>query len=358
MWNKQKSVVIIFILILLVTGQQNDNQNNFNKKHQHHKKFKVFKNTYSKVYESKEVEQFRFATFVENLKEIDRLNAEVTTAQFDISFFSDFTKEEFLNLFTGAHKPAMSDQDQLQNNNNSNNQNDQSNNQKSSDKSNQNEQKQIEESIPSSWDIRTDGPGLLQPVENQGQCGSCWAFSTSGAVESYYSAKKNITLNLSKQQLVDCVYDHGGCDGGWFNDAFKYIQSVGIVLNATYYPYINKDQTEPCQLSKLPKGTSFYQIQGYKKLENDTSVIKQAIMQNGALSIAVDATYWANYKSGIFTQKEKPQINHAVTLIGWGSDYWLLRNSWGSSWGEQGYIKVTNTGYSGIFPQYTYSPIK
>ncbi|EAR83538.1 papain family cysteine protease (macronuclear) [Tetrahymena thermophila SB210] len=347
----QQSVIIIFILILIVNGQSNFDKNTFSQKHQHHQKFEQFKKSFSKAYESEEVQQFRFATFVENLNEIDRLNAEVTTAQFDISFFSDYTKEEFLNLFTGAHKLAISDQDQSQNNDNQNNQNTQSNNQTSQDNQNVNQQKQTKASNPTTWDIRVNGPGKLQEIKNQGGCGSCWAFSTSVAVESYYSAKKNITVSLSEQQQVDCVYDRDGCQGGWFTDSFDYAKLTGLMTESAY-PYQGAYGSS-CQFSNK---TSIYKIKSYQNLQKNNSVIQKAVMQNGAVSVAVDGTYWAHYKSGIFTQKQKPQLNHAVAIVGWGSGYWLLRNSWGTSWGDQGYIKVSSTGNGGIFTQYAYQP--
>ncbi|KAL4502015.1 hypothetical protein ABPG73_020152 [Tetrahymena malaccensis] len=294
--------------------------------------FQKFKKTYGKSYDSQEQESYIFNVFLENLKEADKLNRENPSAKFGITQFSDQTKEEFLNLYANANLPRDIDiiDSFIQNT------------------SGTDSQVESYASLPTSWDIRVDGPGKLQPVKNQGFCGSCWAFAITSTVENLYSIKQNLNLNLSEQQQVDCVYNRDGCTGGWA-DAYDYVKKTGLAISSRY-PYTGYSGS--CRAQQVGQ---LYKISSYKNLPNDSNAIKQALVNNGALAVVVDASNWGSYQGGILSNQPL-QINKFATIIGYGSNYWLLRNTWGTNWGEQGHIRVANNGTGGIALSYAYQP--
>ena len=195
-------------------------------------------------------------------------------------------------------------------------------------------------------DIDWTQKGMVTPVKNQGQCGSCWAFSATGATESLFKSKGQ-TVSLSEQQLVDCSKPQGnhGCNGGWPSSALNYVKSYGITTGSAY-PYVARDQT-----CKSQGGNN--KISGYTSHSGCTG------LQNGInsrpISVTVDASNWSRYGSGVFSNCGS-SINHAVLLVGTISNVWKIKNSWGTSWGESGYIRLSsgNTcgvcSYAGVIP--------
>jgi len=213
---------------------------------------------------------------------------------------------------------------------------------------------------PKNWDIRKDGPGKLNAVKDQAECGSCWTFSTTGSVENRYSVKSNILVSLSEQQQVDCVYpDQNGCDGGWFDDAYNYTTVVGLALESKY---LYSGVYGKCRAASVEQAVK---TKGFIHLNNDPTTIKNALSTGGACGVCVDADYWSKYKSGVFQDaryNKKRQCNHAVTLVGYGTDpttkldYWTIRNSWGQSWGEAGHIRVATTVAGSLFSEFVFCP--
>lgn len=201
--------------------------------------------------------------------------------------------------------------------------------------------------IPSSIDWRTQG--IVSPVKNQGSCGSCWTFSTTGCLESHMALKtKSSPPSLSEQQLVDCAgaFDNHGCNGGLPSHAFEYIKySKGI--NSEYdYPYEGVDR--PCRYktdrvnATVPGGS--VNITAY----NETELLV-TVGTVGPVSIAFQvASDFHFYSGGVYSSnicKNGPQdVNHAVLVVGYGNengtDYWIIKNSWGESWGEKGYFRM------------------
>jgi len=189
--------------------------------------------------------------------------------------------------------------------------------------------------------------GKVSGVKNQGSCGSCWAFSASGVTESFFLLKGQ-SVNLSEQQLVDCSKAQGnqGCNGGWPSNALKYAASYGWATQAEY-PYVGKDQA--CK-----KNGGNIKISGQKSFSGCSGL--QSGINSSPISVTVDATNWSPYKSGVFSNCGA-SINHAVLLVGVdGSNVWKIKNSWGTSWGESGYIRLAsgNTcgvcAYAGVVP--------
>ncbi|KAL4472448.1 hypothetical protein ABPG74_018397 [Tetrahymena malaccensis] len=335
--NKKLVGNILFLLFIASAfGQKlKSSKSLISKKSQQQRDFQKFKKTYAKSYESNEHESYRFNVFLENQKVAERLNNKNPSAQYGVTKFSDYTQEEFLSLF--AFVPIPSDQIIF------------GNNVKDTPKIDT-QVKVI--NIPEKWDIRFDGPGTLQKVKDQGQCGSCWAFGVSCTIENLYSFKKNLTLNLSEQQQIDCNPYTYGCQGGWPANGYDYAKETGLTTSSKY-PYEAVKGTCRFSVQQMDK---LYKINGYKQIQSDQKSIKQALITNGALTVIVDASKWQAYRGGILQTNYPIQLNKVANIIGYGPNYWLLRNSWGSGWGENGYIRVDNNGNGGIDLQYVYQP--
>lgn len=205
---------------------------------------------------------------------------------------------------------------------------------------------------------------MVNAVENQGQCGSCWAFSTISTIETANAIKTDNLLKLSEQQFVDCVTGCAGCNGGWFTPPYHYAMSNKVMLDSAY-PYTHTNGT--CTTSqKLQEGYS-----GQVRLSNYQSVASNNIDQMkkavtiGAVGVAVDAssTEFSHYTGGVLnSQACGTSWDHAVAVVGYGtengSEYLYVRNSWGPYWGDQGYIKIamSSENICGIMT-YPYYPV-
>ena len=179
---------------------------------------------------------------------------------------------------------------------------------------------------------------MVSGVKNQGQCGSCWAFSATGVMESW-ARKKGQSVNLSEQQLVDCSKSYGnhGCNGGWPSSALKYVIAKGIASQSEY-PYTARDGS--CR-----KDGGSFRISGQSSASGCSGL--QNAIQSGPVSVTVDANNWSSYRSGVFSNCGK-SIDHAVLLVGIVSGNWKIKNSWGTSWGESGYIRLASSNTCGV----------
>ena len=195
---------------------------------------------------------------------------------------------------------------------------------------------------PESWNWVDEG--VFGPVKDQGYCGSCWAFSAIGNIEALNAMKTEEYVALSEQQLVDCdtEYDQG-CNGGLMEYAFAYLVEKGCMTEKDY-PYVGYDDTCHYDESKV-----FLRIDSWLMLDTqDENEIKEFLYTNGPLAIAINADPFQYYTGGIIDEDEwscDPEgLNHGVVLVGYGNesgvDYWIIRNSWGDYWGEDGYVRV------------------
>ncbi|KAL0907324.1 hypothetical protein M5K25_021725 [Dendrobium thyrsiflorum] len=196
-------------------------------------------------------------------------------------------------------------------------------------------------SLPSSVDWRQKG--AVAPVKDQGQCGSCWAFSTVVAVEGINQIKTNNLVSLSEQELIDCdTEQNSGCNGGLMDYAFEYIKKNGGIASEAAYPYAAEDGS--CAVEKSAHVVS---IDGHEDVPaNDENSLLKAVA-NQPVSIAIEASGFGFqfYSEGVFTGRCGTELDHGVAIVGYGktqqgTKYWIVRNSWGEDWGEGGYIRM------------------
>ncbi|KAM3613573.1 uncharacterized protein V6R79_001612 [Siganus canaliculatus] len=185
--------------------------------------------------------------------------------------------------------------------------------------------------------------GMVTSVKNQGSCGSCWAFSSAGALEGQLAKKTGELVDLSPQNLVDCVTENSGCGGGYMTNAFRYVQENGGIDSEEAYPYVGEDQ--PCRYNSSGMAA---QCKGYVEVPvGDEHALAVALFKAGPVSVGIDARQqtFQLYSKGVYYDPNcnKDDINHAVLAVGFGvtgkgKKYWIVKNSWGEEWGKEGYI--------------------
>ncbi len=182
--------------------------------------------------------------------------------------------------------------------------------------------------------------GMVTPIRNQGQCGSSWAFPATNALESVKLIKQHKTDIYSVQDLLDCSGSYGnyGCNGGLMDSAFEYIRDKGIATEVDY-PY--KAVNQPCNnsVARKQKLKTYVDVKGCDEMLNALS--------GRPIATAADASKWAYYKSGILTDCGN-NANHGIFLVGASDTYWKLKNTWGTDWGESGYIRIARGNTCGI----------
>jgi len=262
----------------------------------------------------------RLLNFIATTKRVAQLNARSkainSTATFGLNKFSDLSVEEFsVRLGMKGYKP-----------------------------------KQVSgvpvasklPQAPSSFDWRKKGG--VTPVKDQAQCGSCWAFSCTESIESVYMTKggKSNQQPLAPQQIVDCDTGDAGCNGGDLPTCYQYVQSTAGLETEQQYPYIGQDGSCQAQtnLEQDPiNGFQYVIPQG----SIDENQMASFLSGNSPMSIIVDATSWSSYSGGVLTADQCGQnLDHAVQAVGYDTNqgFWIVRNSWGSDWGEAGFIRL------------------
>lgn len=199
--------------------------------------------------------------------------------------------------------------------------------------------------------------GKVTVVKNQGSCGSCWTFGAVGGLESRYAVAAGVLRNFAEQEYLDCVYEgvpgRDGCQGGWPSDAYTYSRAQrGRIASTSNYPYRARDTN--CRAHSTANAAVAAKVMGSISVPRGEAANIKALT-TGSLAVAFEVTnYFQQYTSGIIKDTTcRGQANHAVTAVGYTEMFVLVKNSWGSAWGDQGFVKFTrNYGNCGLF---TYS---
>jgi C1A family cysteine protease len=281
--------------------------------------FRDFKATYGRVYASQSENARRFQVFVENMRKAEKLQALNPLAKFGVNEFSDVSAAEFKVRHNAQRHFA-----------------------KVAEKKGPAAMTGVT-ALPPSIDWRKKG--AVTYVKNQGQCGSCWSFSTTGNIEGQWFLAGHTLVALSEQELVSCDTIDSGCNGGLMDNAFDWLveKRGGQIVTEQSYPYVSGDgQVPACSLTNRVFGA---QIDGHQDIAHDELTMAQTLQTNGPISVAVDATSWQTYTGGVLSNCQSTQLDHGVLIVGFESSgsqpYWIIKNSWGGSWGEQGYIYVS-----------------
>jgi C1A family cysteine protease len=295
--------------------------------HSYKHEFKKFQKKYNKNYATSEV-AYRYQVFQDNMKKAEQLNALNPLARFGATKFSDLTAEEFAKFYLMPTKNFTRDYVQPP---------------KKTDFSGVS--KIGVDPDPTNFDWGS--AGVVTPVYNQGQCGSCWAFSATETIESYFAVGGGPLTQLSMEQIVDCDTQgqDQGCNGGFPSGAYQYVQGAGGIDSYSSYPYTAEGgQSGSCQFSQSNVVTN---VANYASVSGEDGLYKQMSSSSGGpVSVCVDASSWQNYQGGVLTQCTN-NVDHCVQATGYYNygqafpgAYWNVRNSWGADWGQNGYIWV------------------
>lgn len=284
-------------------------------------KFTQFLTDYGKTY--KEDWSYRFEVFQANMRTAEALQAQQPDlngqgAQFGVTQFSDLTPEEFSSMYLGTKLPASLP-----------------------------DTKDIADELrgvnaPPKFDWRTNG--AITPIKNQAQCGSCWAFSATESIESFWYIVHKQLYELSPQEITSCS-EAKGCAGGWPSAAMTWVAAhQGMMLDKDY-PYTAKDasSSEPCRYHPGQNKTWATDTGFVYAGKGDEAAMVAAVATKGPLSVCLDASQWSHYRGGILSTCTT-KMDHAVQIVAYDQTnnppFWVVRNSWGTGWGEQGYIRM------------------
>jgi len=304
-----KSLIILTVCVAVALGLSDKDYQDA---------FVQFSQKYSKSYHHDEF-QYRFGVFRKNLDFINSYNNKKNGVTLAVNHFADLTTQEFSRMYKGLKNvPTFSPVTVVESPNTA---------------------------LPTSWDWNSKG--AVTGIKNQGDCGSCWSFSTTGSVEGCHFISGKALVGLSEQNLIDCSYTEGdqGCDGGLMTDAMDYIISNNGVDTEASYPYLAEDGAK-CMFKAASVGAT---MKSYKNVTQGSESDLQNKAYVGPTSVAIDASLdsFQFYSSGVYydAQCSSTQLDHGVLVTGWGvdtssqiQDYWVVKNSWGTDWGMNGWI--------------------
>jgi cathepsin L len=285
--------------------------------------FQEFKRKFNKQYSAEE-EATRFMVFQDNLKRIRDHNAADHSFTVGINQFSDLTNAEYRQKYLiNLNVDPIPVVDSI--------------------------------SSPTyalDWRNPSANPlgiNAVTPVKDQGQCGSCWTFSTTGMIEGCTVVDGGSLVSLSEAEIVDCDKKDYGCNGGWPYQAMEWVTENKGICTEAGYPYTPRD--EPCKI----QCTSVATLNSHTQVAaGDEAALAKACSSYGPISVAIDASNWSfqTYKSGVYDEPNcsSSSLDHAVLVVGYGTDggkdFWLVKNSWATSWGTAGYIEMSRNKHN------------
>nr|QOV03076.1 cathepsin L5 [Dysdercus peruvianus] len=285
-----------------------------------------FKAVHGKRYTDSKEEYFRLGVYLSNKQLIDEHNQKYANGQVSFTLkmnhFGDQLPEEVSAQLNGLNKTGL-----LTNR-----------------KPNYHFLSLKKNNLPKSVDWRTKG--AVTPVKNQGRCGACWAFSTTGSLEGQIYKKTGKLVSLSEQNLIDCSgyrYGNQGCNGGLMDGGFDYIKQNKGIDSESSYPYEGVDRR--CRYKKSNVAGT---VSGYVDIpEDDEEALKEAVATVGPVSVGINAGLhsFTFYNSGVYDDNQcSADLDHGVLVVGYGEEngkqYWLVKNSWSAQWGESGYVRI------------------
>lgn len=287
--------------------------------------FTDFMSKYNKTYSSDEEKQKRFHIFKANMLKINHLQrTEQGTGKYGVTQFADLSVKEFKQKYLGLNR-ALKRENEVP----------------------MADAKIPDIELPVEFDWRHYN--VVTPVKNQGMCGSCWAFSVTGNVEGQWAIRKGQLLSLSEQELVDCDTLDNGCEGGLPDNAYRAIEKLGGLETEKDYPY--EGENEKCHFNRSEVQVT---IQGAVNISRNETKMAQWLVKNGPISIGINANAMQFYLGGVSHPWkflcDPDDLDHGVLIVGFGVHkyplfkktlpFWIIKNSWGDSWGEQGYYRV------------------
>jgi cysteine peptidase B len=275
--------------------------------------FLEYTQRYNKQYGSREEYERRLSIYQANVEGIKAKNSRSKFATFAVNEFTDMTKDEFKARYLMTDLPPLESGPVAAN---------------------------LSVRAPTSFDWRSRNPPVVTPVYNQGQCGSCWAFSATENIESRWALAGHTLTELSMQQIVDCDTTDAGCGGGWPYNAYQYVIGAGGMDPLADYPYVAENEQCAFNSGEVVAKISSWE---YVTQSQDENQMASYLSTKGPLSVCVDASEWSSYSGGVFTADEcTTSIDHCVQALGYNLNanppYWIIRNSWGTSWGINGFM--------------------
>lgn len=295
----------------------------------------AFKLEHKKVYDNEIEEKFRMKIFAENKHKVAKHNQRYQRGEVSFKLstnkYADMLHHEFVHTMNGFNRTAKHSKALYA--------------RKGAEERGAAYIAPANVVAPARVDWRQQG--AVTDVKDQGKCGSCWSFSTTGALEGQHFRQKGFLVSLSEQNLIDCssAYGNNGCNGGLMDNAFKYIKDNGGIDTEKSYPYEGVD--DKCRYN--PKNAGAEDVGFVDVPAGDEDALRLGVATVGPVAVAIDASHesFQLYSSGVYYDEDcsSENLDHGVLVVGYGTDeeggdYWLVKNSWGRSWGELGYIKM------------------